>query len=305
MLMRRLPPLACAAALAAAAAAAAQPPRPDGRTFRTDVEVTTITATVFDADGRLATDLARDDFTVFEDGDPQPITHFTSDRVPISLGLVLDVSDSMFGRRLEEARGAVARFLFELLAPEDEFFVEAFNHRPYVLTAWTRDAEVTQRTLGSLIASGGTAAYDAVLAALPMFARRSNQRAAALLISDGADTASDAAVRDVRSALLRSDAFLYAIAVDPPGRHAINAGVNPQALRELTDPSGGRTEVVASTAALTDATSRIAEELNSQYLLGYASTRKADGKYHSIRVRVKEQGFRVRARSGYVATRRR
>jgi hypothetical protein len=108
----------------------------------------------------------------------------------------------------------------------------------------------------------------------------------------------------VRAALLRSDAFLYAIALDPPGRRAINAGINPQALRELTDQSGGRTEVVTSTAGLADATARIAEELNSQYLLGYSSPRTGDGQYHSIRVRVRGTDHRVRARNGYVAARR-
>jgi VWFA-related protein len=77
--------------------------------------------------------------------------------------------------------------------------------------------------------------------------------------------------------------------------------VNPQALRELTDQSGGRTEVVRSTDDLVDATARIAEELNNQYLLGYSSSHRADGKYHSIRVRVRGEGYRVRARNGYIA----
>jgi Ca-activated chloride channel homolog len=301
-------PLAVVAALAMAGSLVAQDAQPllrNGGTFRSTVEITTITATVFDSDGRLVTGLPREAFTVFEDGDPQQITHFTGERVPLSLGLVLDISDSMFGTRPQEARGAVGRFLFELLDPTDEFFVEAFNHRPHVLTGWTRDGVLTKRTLDSLLPSGGTAAYDAVIAALPMFTSRGNQRAAALLISDGADTASDAALRDVRSALLRSEAFLYAIAIDSPGRQAINAGVNPQALRELTDPSGGRTEVVTSTAGLVTATARIAEELNSQYLLGYSSSRAADGQYHSIRVRMTDPSYRVRARNGYVAAPRR
>ena len=87
------------------------------------------------------------------------------------------------------------------------------------------------------------------MAALPVFEERSRQRAAIVLISDGADTASDAHVRDVRSALLRSDAFVYAIAIDPPAdTRPINARVNPYALRAITDDSGGRTEVVHDSA---------------------------------------------------------
>ena len=109
-------------------------------------------------------------------------------------------------------------------------------------------------------------------------------------------------LRELRSALLRSDAFVYAIAIDSPDRQAINTRVNAQALREVTSESGGRTEVVQSSADLQEATARIAEELNSQYLLGFSSARGADGQYHSLRVRVAGAEYRVRARNGYVAT---
>jgi VWFA-related protein len=158
------------------------------------------------------------------------------------------------------------------------------------------------RALESIRPFGGTAAYDAVIESLPLIARRTRQRAAVVLISDGADTASDATLRDVRSALLRSDAFVYAIAIDSPDRRAINTRVNVDALREITGESGGRTEVVQTSAELTEATARIAEELNSQYVLGYTSPRGADGKFHSIRVRIPGTEYRVRARNGYVAT---
>jgi hypothetical protein len=106
----------------------------------------------------------------------------------------------------------------------------------------------------------------------------------------------------VRSALVRSDAFAYAIAIDSPEPQPINTRVNPTALREITDDSGGRTEVVRSMPDLIAATAKIAEELNNQYVLGYTSPRGADGQFHSIRVRVRGSEYRVRARSGYVAT---
>ena len=115
---------------------------------------------------------------------------------------------------------------------------------------------------------GSTALYDAVLTALPMMNTRTKQRASVLIISDGADTASDAALREVRSALVRSDAFVYAIAVDPPAKRAINETVNVGALNEITGGSGGNTELVHQTSDLVAATARIAEELNSQYVLG-------------------------------------
>jgi Ca-activated chloride channel homolog len=288
-------------AAAGAIAVAQTPTLREPQRYRTGVEITSVTATVLDADGRLVRGLTREDFEVYEDGDAQEVTQFTSERVPVSLGLLLDISDSMYGARLVGARAAVSRFLLELLDPDDESFILAFNHTPHVLTGWTRDPLVVTRTLDALRPSGGTAAYDSVIAAMPMVERRGRQRAAILLISDGADTASDAGLREVRSALLRSDAFLYAIAIDPPAAQAINTRVNAQALRELTDQSGGRTEVVRSTEDLVDATARIAEELNNQYLLGYSSTHRADGEYHSIRVRVRQAGHRVRARNGYIA----
>jgi Ca-activated chloride channel family protein len=279
---------------------AGQPIR-DARVFRAGIELTSVAATVVDRDGRLVTGLTRDDFDVFEDGTRQPITQFTNERVPLSLGVLLDTSDSMHGQRLAEARVAVERFLFELLDPADEFFLVAFNHVPRVLTTWTRDRQLIGRTLEALIPAGATAAYDAVLAALPLFETRERPRAAMLIISDGADTASETAIRDLRSALLRTDAFVYAIAIDPPGALAINARVNVQALREITGQSGGRTEVIHTPEDLVAATQRIAEELNSQYLLGYTPPKRADGKYHSIRVRVRGTDYRVRARNGYVA----
>jgi VWFA-related protein len=276
-------------------------PRPPVQPLKSGVEVITVTATVRDADGRLIPDLPRDAFEIFEDGERQAVTQFTGERVPIGLGVLLDISDSMFGKRIRDARAAVDRFLFERLDPDDEFFILAFNHEPHLLTGWTNTPDIVRKALDGIHPSGGTAAYDAVLAALPVIARRSRERAAILLISDGADTASTATLREVRSALVRSDAFAYAIAIDSPEPQPINTRVNATALREITDDSGGRTEVVRSLADLVGATDRIAEELNHQYVLGYSSPRGADGQFHSIRVKIKGSDYRVRARNGYVA----
>jgi len=281
---------------------AAPPAVKDERPFQSGIEITSVTATVTDKDGRLIHDLPREAFEVYEDGVRQTITQFTRDRVPIGLGVLLDISDSMYGKRIQDARTAVDRFLFELLDPGDEFFLMAFNHAPRALTGWTRDQAEVTRGLAGVRPSGGTAIYDAIVSSLPLIGRRNRQRAALLVISDGADTASTASMREVRAALLRSDAFVYAIAIDSPDRQPINTRVNAQALREVTSESGGRTEVVQSSADLQEATARIAEELNSQYLLGFSSARGADGQYHSLRVRVAGAEYRVRARNGYVAT---
>jgi Ca-activated chloride channel family protein len=290
-------PLVVFAALSATAVFAQDRPA----RFQSGIDLISVTATVVDREGNLVAGLPREAFEVFEDGEPQPIVQFTNERVPLSLALLLDVSDSMYGQRLVDARAAVERFLFDLLDPEDEFSVLAFNHEPVSLTPWTRVRGLVRHALESLRASGATALYDAVLTALPLMETRSRQRASVLIISDGADTASDAALRDVRSALVRSDAFVYAIAIDPPARRPINETVNVTALNEITGGNGGNTAIVHEPAGLIEATARIAEELNSQYVLAYVSPRPADGKYHSIRVRMRDPQHLVRARRGYIA----
>lgn len=274
----------------------------DQRRLESGVDLVMVTATVLDAEGHLAPGLSREAFGIWEDGIEQQISVFTNERVPVGLGVLLDVSDSMFGQRIVDARTAVEQFLFTLLNPADEFFVTAFNHAPRALTPWTATPSVVSDALNSLRPSGGTAIYDALISALPQINRRNRQRAALLIISDGADTASDANLRDVRGALLRSDAFVYAIAIDSPGGYPINARVNPSALSEITGQSGGRTEVVHDADGLLAATAHIAEELNNQYVLGYSSPKSSDGKFHSIRVSMRDPAMRVRARNGYVGT---
>jgi len=263
-----------------------------------------VTVTVLDGSGKLITGLQQDEFTVFEDGERQPISVFINTRVPVGLGVLLDVSDSMFGQRILDARAAVERFLFTLLSPEDQYFVVAFNHAARVLTRWTATPDDVREALDTIRPSGGTAIYDAVLSAMPLIQKRSRERAALLIISDGADTASDATLRNVRSALLRSEVFVYAIAIDSNKRVTINTRVNPSALGEITNQSGGRTEVVTATEELSAATARIAEELNSQYVLGYASPKRLDGQFHSIRVAMRDTNYHARARNGYMAVRR-
>src|SRR4030095_7571961 len=241
-------------------AQSAQPLR-DQRLFRSGIELTSLSATVTDRDGRLIADVARDAFEVYEDGQLQTISQFSHERVPVGLGVLIDISDSMFGKRIQDARAAVERFLFDLLDPEDQFFLLAFNHKPRGLTAWTRERDEVRRALDGLRPSGGTAIYDAIFEALPILDRRTRERAALLIISDGADTASTATLRDVRSALLRNDVFVYAIAIDSADAKAINARVNVDALRDITNQSGGRTEGVRNFAPLAAATPAHADQL--------------------------------------------
>ena len=294
--------VAATAAVLAAHLIAQQTPLVDKRPFQSGIEITSITATVTDKEGHPITGLAQDAFEIYEDGVRQTVSQFTRERVPIGLGVLLDISDSMFGKRMDDARAAVDTLLFDLLDEADEFFVMAFNHKPRPLTGWTRERGDVRHALAGLRPSGGTSIYDAILEALPIIDVRTRQRAALLVISDGADTASTATLRDVRPALRRSDTFVYAIAIDSPERQPINTRVDAAALREITGESGGRTEIVQNSAQLDEAAARIAEELNSQYVLGYSPPHSADGQFHSLRVRVTNPDYKVRARAGYVAT---
>ena len=291
--VRRLAFAGVLACLAMAVPIAQAPLARDDRPFRSGIELTSITATVTDSAGRLVTGLDRDTFEVFEDGIRQEITQFTRERVPVGLGVLLDISDSMFGQRIQDARAAVHRFLFELLDSADEFFILAFNHTPKTLTGWTHTTDDVTRALNGLRPFGGTAAYDAVVEALPMIERRARQRAALLIISDGADTASNVSMRDVKSALLT----LYS-------PHVV-AVVNLDSLGSRGLPRleiAGESSRSPAAALVETASARIADELNHQYVLGYTPTHAADGRYHSLRVRIAGSEYKVRARNGYVAT---
>ena len=286
-------------AMLPAALAAAGHPQPE--VFRSGVEVVQVTATVRDAGGRLVGDLGVDDFEVLDDGIPQTVTQFQRGRVPVSLGILLDVSESMYGQRMGDASLALDRFLVDLLEPADEVFLIVFNHDPRLEEPWTVGPARLGGRLGGVRPYGATAIYDALALALPLFGSRTHQRAAVVLISDGSDTASDVGVGRIQSTLRRSDAFVYAVAIDAPESRPINDRVDTRALRRITDESGGYTEVVRDSPDLAPATERIAEELNHQYMLGYTPTHPPDGRYHRISVRVKDRDYRVRARRGYVA----
>ena len=271
----------------------------DKKDFRSGSELVTTAVTVRDQDGRLITDLEAKDFTIEEDGVAQPITQFTTERVPVSLSLVMDISDSMRGQHIADARTALANFLDHLLVDDDEVSLIGFNHESRVYGSWTRERSIMRAKLDAITPFGGTAMYDAIDAALPQFEYREHPRAAMLLVSDGADTASDTTPTRLKQKLVRSDVFLYALGIDSPGGRA-STRINQYTLGELTSQGGGYTEIIRSAAELGPATERIAQELNHQYMIGYSPLKRGDGQYHSVRVKVANENYRVRARRGVV-----
>jgi Ca-activated chloride channel family protein len=271
-----------------------------GEVFRAGAELVPTAVTVRDGDGRLVTSLQREDFSVSEAGTEQPLAQFSRERVPLNLALVLDISDSMRGPRMDDARQALRTFLTDLPKPEDEAALLVFNHATRVLSNWTTDRAPLVAALDEVKPTGGTAIYDAIDVALPLFTDRRHPRAAIVLVSDGADTASDTTVIELKQRLGRGDIFLYGVAVDTPNARSAQR-INPQVFRELSAQSGGYAEVVGSTAEIGPATSRIAEELNAQYMIGYTPTTPGNGRYRSIRVSAgKAREYNVRARRGVV-----
>jgi VWFA-related protein len=265
--------------------------------FRTQVQLVQVAATVTDRDGRLITNLGRDDFTISEDGVEQTVALLSRERLPVSLGILVDVSDSMYGQRIADARAAFDRFVNDL-AQTDEAFLMVFNHEPRLIASWTFPPSGLSHQLDDARPSGGTALYDALVAALPLLSSRRYPRCGMVVVSDGEDNGtSDHTLYDAVRALGPSDAFVYAIAIDEPGPLR---RYSPQALNDITGPTGGYTEVIKTSADLPRATERIANELNHQYMLAYVPNHPADGKYHSIRVRVRNGAYMVRARRGYV-----
>ena len=176
--------------------------------FRSNILTVPVTVTVVDGNGRLITGLTQQDFEIFEDGTLQTVTTFTNERVAVSLGVLLDASDSMRGQKISDAGMAVERFVGDLLRAEDEAFIGLFNHRARLASAWTRPPSSLRDRLTAIVPTGGTAIYDAVAQSAEMFDRRTKPRAALVVISDGADTASDRSLQQARDAVVKRDAFV-------------------------------------------------------------------------------------------------
>jgi Ca-activated chloride channel family protein len=293
--------LVLALCLPAGAAFHAQQAAPDSPLFRAGVVTVPVTVTVTDAAGRLVTGLTIDDFEIYENGVAQPVTLFTDERVPVSLGVLLDTSDSMRGEPIVDARTAVDQFLVGLLEPGDEAFVAFFNHEASLAATWTRPPANLPPLLAPIQPFGGTSIYDAIIDTAPLFRGRAHQRAALVVISDGADTASFGSIADVRDVTRCIEAFFYAIGIDNPDGRRLSTRVNPAALNDITGPSGGYTEIIASAGELGPATQRIADELNSQYTLAYTPAAPPDGEWRTILVRTKDRALFTRARRGYYA----
>ena len=306
--------LAALAILSPAPPAAAQ-------LFRTGVNLVILPVTVTNTDGRFVGALTRNDFAVYEDDHEQPIEQFSAERVPVSLGILIDISGSMLGARFADARVALGKIL-ERLRDDDRVFLAVFNESFQLVLPWTNDHAAVTEAMSRVVPHGGTSLYSALSTALPILNDGPNQKKALVLISDGADNSMPAGIvnRDrLESAVqhaLASAAVIYAVGIGraKPSldelvrldsaarlRLASDPPVDLDLLRQLTDRTGGYSQLVASSANLSSTVIQIADDLSAQYVLGFESAQPLDGKSHTLKVTVANPGLRVRTRSEYVA----
>jgi VWFA-related protein len=194
-----------------------QQPQSGSFRFKSGVELINVTVTVTDASGRFVPSLRQDDFVVYEDDERQSVTHFSADRVPVSLGILLDTSQSMQGEKFDAARAAIDRFLSDLTSQDDEFFLMQFSSTPNLLQGWTDDRRLVSRALAGAFPRGGTAMYDAIADALPMMKRARNRKQAIVILSDGNDMTSDTPLSAVHQIIRQSEALVYAVGIDCSG----------------------------------------------------------------------------------------
>ncbi len=297
---------AAAAALAAAAAAAGlaaqQPP-----SFRAGVEIVSLTVTVTDPSGRYVTGLADADFEVYEDGVRQDVSYFNRTNLPIALSLLLDTSSSMEGR-IGTAQEAAAGFA-RRLRPEDLGGLVDFDTRVQVAQPFTSDHARLEDAIRKTTAGGSTSLYNAIYVALKELKKaraRSEQdlrRQAVVVLSDGEDTSSLVSYEEVLDLAKRSDTSIYTIALRDPGE-AGTKGFNEAefVLRDLAQQTGARSFFPERVDDLAGVYDRIAEELASQYVIGYVSkNNKRDGAWRRIVVRVDRPDAAARTKQGYFA----
>lgn len=254
--------------------------------------------------GTPVTNLRKEDFRVFEDGVEQPITDFSQEDAPVSVGLLFDISGSM-RNKIKKATEAAEAF-FKTSNPQDEFFLIEFSDRPKLKVPFTSDPNDIYDEVAHTRPFGRTSLLDAIHLAMVTMKRARNSRKALVIVSDGGDNRSRHTEREIKNEMLESDLQVYAMGIFDPAdvKHSTEEQNGPQLLTELADESGGREYPVASLNDLPAISTRIGNQLRSQYLLGYSPVNaERDGKYRIIQVRLSGQAkipdLRVYYRHGY------
>ena len=298
---------AFAGALGAAAFASSNAP-----VFKADIELVNVAVTITDRQRHFVTGLGEKDFEVYEDGAPQDLTLFTHQRLPVSLAILLDTSQSMMVR-LTQAQTAAARFV-RTLTSDDEAQIVAFNDKARIVQDFTSDQAALMGAIQNTRASGATALYNALYVALKDLQprRRADQlrRMAVVVLSDGEDTASLINDEQVLSLARTSGIAVYGISLTSPLPPSVTLGKDASLPRyfftALSRDTGGQAHFLQGISQLPGVYDELAEELRSQYNLGYVSNNgRRDGRWRNIQVRLLSRPqLQVRHKVGYFAPRR-
>lgn len=289
--------------LTCASSAQEQPPLPKIQTLKVDVDLVLVNATVTNPRNQYVTGLEKEHFQVWEDKVEQEITYFSSEDVPLSVGIIFDISGSMKDK-LSVARDAAVTFL-KMGTPEDESFLVEFSERPQVAVDFTTDISDLQNHLIFSPAKGMTALYDAVYLGLDKLKSGSNPKKALLLITDGEDNRSRYTYSNVKEFVKEQDVQIYSIGIVSEFGSQLGSGRTGRALiEELSEMTGGRAFFPDSVYELEDICQKIGVELKNQYVVGYHSTNEtSDGKWRKLRMKVNPPrgvgALNVRAKSGY------
>ncbi len=305
-MLRRAAPAVLVGSLALLTSA--QTPTQRTPTFEVGIEVINLNVSVTDGRGRYVTDLVEKDFAVYEDGVRQELSLFTHENLPISLALLIDGSASM-DEKLPTAQAAAARFV-KTLRPQDLAQIVLFNDRAQVLQDYTADQTLLDAAIHRTAAAGPTALHNALYVTLKDLQKQKKagelRRRAVVLLSDGEDTASLVSDDQVLDLARKTEINIYAISLRPSHAADRDRQAFSQAahlLTALTRETGGQVHFPSSLSELDAVYDRIAEELRTQYNLGYvsANTRK-DGKWRRIVVRTPaREDLQIRHKLGYFA----
>jgi len=264
-------------------------------TLNVDVDLVELNVTVLDDRERHITTLTPDDFAIFEDTIPQDLTLFRQDDRPVSLGLVIDNSRSM--ERKKERVDEAARSFIHHSNPSDEAFFVYFDDTARLAEDFTAEVARIESRLESIKPYGQTALFDALMMSLEKIETGRYEQKAILVVSDGADNASRAAVEEVFDRVKASDVTLYLIGIL---RESDDSAEARQVLESLADLSGGRAYFPDTPDEIPGMTERIARELRELYTVGYVPTNLTrDGAWRSVRVEIRPPFDRFRWKLNY------
>lgn len=271
--------------------------------FRSGARTVPLYATVTDAQKRLVPDLAREDFEILDNGKPVPITLFDNEVQPITVVVMLDTSASMT-LSLDILKAAAEQFVIRLL-PADKGKVGAFNDKIQVLPRgeFIPDRDELRAIIRNDLQFGNpTRLYDAIDASLEALSGQEGRRVV-LVFTDGDDTYSKLGRGDVLKRALADEVMVYSIGLESNffnGQMRVRTKPD-RGLKGLSEETGGGYFELDQTADLAPTFTRVAQELHSQYLMGFTPD-VLDGKSHKLEVRVKRPGLTARARKSYVAS---